>query len=86
LIAARPAWPARSSSSGVVSEVDMAMPETGSFAIEEHELGGTVWVAIRARGSDWSWFTRDEAARVGRNLLEKYGSDQPYQYPMLAAE
>jgi hypothetical protein len=32
-----------------------------------------VWVAVRARGADWSWLTRDEAARLGQQWLAQYG-------------
>jgi hypothetical protein len=40
--------------------------------VEEHVHGETVWVAVRARGADWSWLTPDEAARIGRQWIEKY--------------
>lgn len=44
------------------------------FSIEERVLPGeTRWVAIRARGAEWSWLTPEEAAAVGRILLAKYG-------------
>lgn len=63
------------------------MSQLGAFAIEEHEHGGTVWVAIRARGAEWSWFTQEEAARIGRDLMERYGQEQPARrFPALAAE
>jgi hypothetical protein len=48
------------------------MTSTPAFAVEEHVHGQTVWVALRARGADWSWLTPDEAVELGRALLEKY--------------
>lgn len=49
------------------------MSVSSPFAVEEHVHGETVWVALRSRGSDWSWLTPDEAVRLGRELIEKYG-------------
>jgi hypothetical protein len=69
-----------------VSEVDMPMSQIGAFSVEEHVHGDTVWVAIRARGAEWSWLTPDEAARVGRDLFERYGKEQPRRSPVAAAE
>ena len=62
------------------------MSQSAAFTVEEHVHGGTVWVAIRARGAEWSWLTRDEAARVGRELVDRYGKEQPQKFPALAAE
>lgn len=42
--------------------------------VEEHVHGETVWVAVRARGADWSWLTPEEAVRIGRQWIEKYGA------------
>jgi hypothetical protein len=42
------------------------------LAVEEHVHGETVWVALRARGADWSWLTPDEAVKLGREWIEKY--------------
>jgi hypothetical protein len=48
-----------------------------AYTVEERVIQGeTVWVAIRARGAEWSWLTPAEAARLGRQWVEKYG-DQP---------
>lgn len=44
-----------------------------AIAVEEHVIGDTPWVAVRARGADWSWLTRDEAVRLGRQWLDQYG-------------
>ena len=49
------------------------MPQNGAFSVEEHVHGDTVWIAIRARGAEWSWLTPQEAARLGREWVEKYG-------------
>ncbi len=48
------------------------------LAVEEHVLGQTVWVALRARGADWSWLTPDEAVELGRAWIEKY-AEKPTQ-------
>jgi hypothetical protein len=46
-----------------------------SYSVEERILHGeTVWVAIRARGAEWSWLTPAEAARLGRQWVERYGN------------
>src|SRR5438874_10440429 len=56
----------------------MQMSEAiSAYSVEERVVQGeTVWVAIRARGAEWSWLTPAEAARLGRQWVEKYG-DQP---------
>jgi hypothetical protein len=64
----------------------MPMSQTGTFSVEEHVHGDTVWVAIRARGADWSWLTPQEAARLGREWAEKYGAtDRSRSVPHLVA-
>jgi hypothetical protein len=50
------------------------MPRSTLPMVEEHVHGETVWVAVRARGADWSWLTPEEAVRIGRQWIEKYGS------------
>ncbi|WP_428488127.1 hypothetical protein [Rhodopila sp.] len=50
------------------------MANQTSLAVEEHVHGKTVWVALRARGADWSWLTPDEAVRLGREWIEKYSA------------
>ncbi|HYZ23535.1 MAG TPA: hypothetical protein VE690_15405 [Rhodopila sp.] len=47
----------------------------GSVTVEERQAGDTTWVAVRARGADWSWLTRDDALRLARHLIETYGED-----------
>jgi hypothetical protein len=48
-------------------------PCSGFYSVEERSHGGTVWVAIRARGSDYSWLTPEEAAFIGRQWVVQYG-------------
>ena len=50
------------------------MTSFSSITVEEHVRGDTRWVAVRARGAEWSWLTPDEAVALGRLWLEKYGS------------
>jgi hypothetical protein len=46
----------------------------GPYSVEEREVHGeTRWVAIRARGSEWSWLTPEEALAIGRRWVEQYG-------------
>ena len=53
------------------------MPQAiSSYSVEEEERildGGTAWLAIRARGAEWSWLTPAEAARLGQQWVERYG-------------
>ncbi len=49
----------------------------GSYSVEEHVQGGTLWVSIRARGSEWSWLTEDEAAAIGRRWAAQYSRQSP---------
>jgi hypothetical protein len=50
----------------------LSMSQPTPLAVEEHVHGETVWVALRARGADWSWLTPDEALRLGREWVAKY--------------
>lgn len=45
-----------------------------SPVVEEHVPGETIWVAVRARGPDWSWLVPEEAVRIGRQWIQKYDS------------
>ncbi len=48
-----------------------------AYSVEERVIQGeTVWVAIRARGAEWSWLTPAEAARLGQQWVDKYGDQQ----------
>jgi hypothetical protein len=53
------------------------MTQSTPLAVEEHVHGETVWVAVRARGADWSWLTPEEAVRLGREWIEKYAGALP---------
>jgi hypothetical protein len=45
-----------------------------SYVVEERiNCGEKPWIAIRARGAEWSWLTPEEAVAIGRAWLEKYG-------------
>lgn len=61
---------------------------TQALNVEEHVHGGTVWVAIRARGAEWSWLTQQEAAVLGRELAQRYGAGErgPVEPLLMAAE
>jgi hypothetical protein len=49
----------------------------GPYSVEERVIDGNItWVAIRARGAEWSWLTPAEAARLGREWVARY-SEQP---------
>jgi hypothetical protein len=50
------------------------MHSSTSVAVEEHLHGDMCWVAIRARGAEWSWLTPDEAAELGRRWVAMYAS------------
>ena len=44
------------------------------LSVEERVIDGTRWVALRARGAEWSWLTPSEAALLGQQWVERYGS------------
>ncbi len=45
------------------------------YSVEERVIDGdTTWVALRARGAEWSWLTTlAEAARLGQLWVRRYG-------------
>jgi hypothetical protein len=45
----------------------------GSVSVEEHQHGGTQWVALRARGAEWSWLTPQDALLLAQYWLATYG-------------
>jgi hypothetical protein len=46
----------------------------GPYMVEERLIeGDTSWVAIRARGAEWSWLTPAEAAHLGQQWVRRYG-------------
>ena len=49
------------------------MQDFGSVAVEEHVHGDTLWVAVRARGAEWSWLTPEDALRLARLWIAAYG-------------
>jgi hypothetical protein len=51
------------------------MPDgVAPYQVEERLVEGeTRWVAIRARGAEWSYLTIDEAADLGRQWVERFG-------------
>lgn len=43
------------------------------YSVQEDVVHGeTQWVAIRARGADWSWLTPEEAVTIALSWIEKY--------------
>jgi len=50
------------------------MLQASSVALEERVCGDTTWLAIRARGAEWSWLTQDEALRMAATILAKWGN------------
>lgn len=49
------------------------------YKIEERTMpdGITKWVAIRARGAQWSWLTVDEVKEIAEQWTKRYGQSQP---------
>jgi len=63
--------------------IRMAQP-VSPYSVEERIIeGDTEWVAIRARGAEWSWLTPAEAVQLGRQWVERYGRTEAR---MIAAE
>ncbi|HEY7579369.1 MAG TPA: hypothetical protein VH855_17385 [Acetobacteraceae bacterium] len=49
------------------------MPDAiAPYQVEERLVGETRWIAIRARGAEWSWLTTEEAADLGRHWVERF--------------
>jgi hypothetical protein len=44
----------------------------GPVKVEEHLHGDTLWVAVRARGAEWSWLTQEDALRLARHWIAVY--------------
>jgi hypothetical protein len=61
------------------------MDSIGLVSIEEHIHDGTTWIAIRARGAEWSWLRPEEAARLGREWLDRYGDWLKPEHPAAEA-
>jgi hypothetical protein len=43
--------------------------------VQERIVGDVAWLAIRARGAEWSWLTPDEARTLARKWTERYTDD-----------
>jgi hypothetical protein len=55
----------------------METPAIASFehvSVQERVVGDVRWIAIRARGAEWSWLTPQEAAELAHEWKERYGS------------
>jgi hypothetical protein len=44
----------------------------GSVSVEEQIHGDTEWVAVRARGAEWSWLTPLDALLLARHWIATY--------------
>jgi hypothetical protein len=49
-----------------------AIASSEHLSVQERVVGGVRWVAIRARGADWSWLTPKEAAELAREWKDRY--------------
>ena len=46
----------------------------GPYQVEQRLVGdATRWIAIRARGAEWSYLTPVESVDLGRQLIERFG-------------
>ena len=51
------------------------MPDAvAPYQVEERLVGDARWVAIRARGAEWSYLTAAEAVDLGRQWVERFGA------------
>ena len=50
------------------------MQKIGSVVVDEQVHGDTRWVAVRARGAEWSWLTPDDALLLARHWMATYGA------------
>jgi hypothetical protein len=51
-----------------------AIASVEHVTVQERVVGGVRWIALRARGADWSWLTPQEAAELAREWKERYGA------------
>ena len=67
-----------SASSRVQSEGQaVETPAIASFEhvnVQERVVGDVRWIAIRARGAEWSWLTPQEVVELAREWKERYGA------------
>ena len=54
----------------------------GLVAVEEHKTGDATWIAVRARGADWSWLTEEDAVCLARHLLATYGGNEDRKFTL----
>jgi hypothetical protein len=59
------------------TELGDAVASLAEVSIQERIVGDVRWVAIRARGADWSWLTPEEAAELARDWSKRYGNAKP---------
>ena len=50
------------------------MSHSGFVSVEEHTHGDTQWIALRARGAEWSWLTPTDALVLARHWMATYGA------------
>ena len=50
-----------------------AIASVEHVTVQERVVGDVRWIALRARGADWSWLTPQEAAELAREWKERYG-------------
>lgn len=53
--------------------------------VQERVVGDVRWIAIRARGAEWSWLTPEEAAELARDWSRRYGRTWTQRGPTVAA-
>ena len=51
-----------------------AIASLDHVSVQERVVGDVRWVALRARGADWSWLTPQEAAELAQEWRERYGA------------
>lgn len=44
--------------------------------VDDHDIGGSLWVTVRSRFRTFIWITPGEAHRLGQYLIAKYPSDE----------
>ena len=49
-----------------------AIASLDHVSVQERVVGDVRWVALRARGADWSWLTPQEAVELAREWRERY--------------
>jgi hypothetical protein len=59
---------------GRLGQEEKAMKNFGPVSVEEQVHGDTLWVALRARGAEWSWLTPEDALRLAAHWMAAYGT------------